>query len=89
LPPSPALQTLAALRHIDPQVRVVLVAADLDGYAAADLFALGDARVLSKPLRLEKLVVTLRKIGGAAGGFYLAPRPAFFYITTSRTSLLV
>ncbi len=56
------LQALAALRQLDPQVRAVVLTPNLDGYAGADLLALGDARVLAKPFRLEELVVTVRAL---------------------------
>jgi CheY-like chemotaxis protein len=61
--------TLAALRELDPTVRVVFMTG-IDGpYTTEELLALGAARVLEKPIfGLAALVQTLQEVAQAQAG---------------------
>ena len=55
-------QTLAALRAIDPAVRVVFMTGYAGGYSPDDLLAMGADRFIEKPFRgLAELADTLRE----------------------------
>jgi CheY-like chemotaxis protein len=61
-------ETLAALRGLDPAVRVVFMSGNLGPYAAEDLLALGAARILEKPFRsLAALAQTLQEVARREG----------------------
>jgi CheY-like chemotaxis protein len=59
-------ETLAALRELDPAVRVVFMTGNTGPYTTEELLALGPARVLEKPiLGLAALAQTLREVAQA------------------------
>jgi len=58
-------QTLAALRKIDPAVRVVFMSGNTGRYSGEELLALGAARVLQKPFdSIAELGQLLRGLAG-------------------------
>jgi two-component system OmpR family response regulator len=54
--------TLKALRAVAPAVRCCFVTAFSGSYGTDDLLALGAARVVEKPFRLDDLAATLRAV---------------------------
>jgi CheY-like chemotaxis protein len=64
------VQTLAALRQLDPQVRAVFMSGHTGQYEPQQLVDLGAACVVDKPFQLAKLADTLRELANlpAPGG---------------------
>jgi CheY-like chemotaxis protein len=61
-------ETLAALRELDPAVRVVFMTGNSWPYTTEELLALGAARVLEKPiLGLAALAQTLQEVAQPKG----------------------
>ncbi len=60
MPGLDGMETLAALREIDPQVRCCLMTGDSAGYTDEELAALGVACVLHKPFRLDEVIQVAR-----------------------------
>ena len=61
-------ETLAALRELDPAVRVVFMTGNTGPYTTEDLLALEPARVLEKPiLGLAALAQTLQEVAQPKG----------------------
>jgi CheY-like chemotaxis protein len=62
MPGMDGVETLAALRQIDPQVRVVFMSGSTGEYSTADLLSAGAFSVLAKPFRsLAHLITTLHR----------------------------
>jgi DNA-binding response OmpR family regulator len=62
MPGLSGLQTLAALRAIDPGFRCCLMTGDGGEYSEADLQGLGVGGVISKPFALAKVAAHLRRL---------------------------
>jgi CheY-like chemotaxis protein len=57
-------ETLAALRAFDPQVKCCFLTGDMGSYSERQLFRLGARRVFSKPVRLNSLLRSLKRLAG-------------------------
>lgn len=62
MPEQDGPQTLAALRHLDPQVRCCFMSGDLGRYDPRELLASGADRIFAKPFGLVELSRSLRCI---------------------------
>jgi CheY-like chemotaxis protein len=57
-------ETLAALLAINPQVKCCFLTGDMGSYSERQLVRLGARRVFFKPVRLTRLVGSLRRLAG-------------------------
>jgi CheY-like chemotaxis protein len=66
--------TLAQIRQIDPRVPCCFLTGYAQGYGAADLLALGAARVWEKPCRFEEILQVLGELYNGQGSSGCAAR---------------
>jgi CheY-like chemotaxis protein len=64
MPRLDGLQTLDALRHLDPQVRCCFLTGTLRNAAEAELRRAGAVHVLLKPVAPEEIAHVLRQLAG-------------------------
>ena len=61
-------ETLAALRQIDPTARWCFMSGDLGGHNADELMQQGALELFVKPIAMENLVESLRRLTGSPSG---------------------
>jgi CheY-like chemotaxis protein len=62
MPGMDGLQTLTALRRVDPDLRCCFMSGDLGDYSQAEIEASGALQLFSKPFALHELLTALRRL---------------------------